>query len=185
MTLFLAYVFLGAALTALGAALSSGSAFMTNVLRSFPRSAAAGVLCFGGGAAWFLWTVFSLGESDLAGFPRNWMLGIFGATALLSFWFLRELLAVRGLAVLMLLVARELLDAAYMQQPLSLVLASTTYVLVVLGIVWGAAPYLLRDWLEWLLARRGRSLAAGVFIALTGAANLACAFFASSGNTHT
>ncbi|MDR2845197.1 MAG: hypothetical protein LBV28_03785 [Puniceicoccales bacterium] len=177
MTLFNAYIASGAVLTASGLALASGTRGATAALRGFPRSTAAAVVFFGGGAVWFLWGITRLGESDLAGFPREWMLGIFGVAGLLAFKFLPDLLAVRGLAVLMLLSARALLDAGYMQVPHSLVLATTAYAFVVLGVWWGAAPYVFRDWSGWVLEKRPRTLAVGVLIGAVGLANLISAFF--------
>ncbi|MDR1498363.1 MAG: hypothetical protein LBS59_08170 [Puniceicoccales bacterium] len=176
MTLSLAYVFLGVALLVPGTALLSGSAFMTNKLRTFHRSTIAGVLFFGGAAAWFIWILYNLSDSDLAGLPRNWMLVFFGATALLAFRFLRDLIAIRGIAALILLSSRELLDVAYMQQPYSLVLASTTYLLIVLSIICGALPYVFHNWLDWTLSHRIRSVIAGSGISLVGAINITCAF---------
>lgn len=178
MTLAAAYIAIGAVLTVAGIALLlSKLPFVGGALRAFPRSLPAAVVFFGGGAVWFLWVVSQLGESDLAGFPRNWLLGIFGATALLAFKYLRDLLAVRGLAVLMLLSARALLDIGYMQLPHSLVLAVTAYILVVLGIWWGAAPYTFRDWINWILEKRARAIVIGIMVLFLGDANLTAAFF--------
>ncbi|MDR2982796.1 MAG: hypothetical protein LBV12_11190 [Puniceicoccales bacterium] len=183
MTLVTAYILLGVIFVVAGLALVSGSQPVSSMLRAFPRSMGAAVVLFGGGAVWFLWIVSQLGESDLAGFPRNWMLGIFGVTALLSFKYLRDLLAVRGLAVVMLLSARALLDIGYMKLPYSFVLACTCYILVVLGIWWGAAPYVFRNWSTWALEKRPRTLAIGTIILVIGIANLAAACFAPSSAT--
>ncbi|MDR2863905.1 MAG: hypothetical protein LBV54_08580 [Puniceicoccales bacterium] len=179
MTLPTSYIITGALLTLIGAALASGVSGVTAGLRAFPRSWLASAVFFGGGAAWFVMEIFQLGESDLAGFPRNWLVGIFVLTALLAFRFLSDLLAVRGLAVLMLLSARVLLDSGYAQLPRSLVLAGTAYILVVLGIWWGASPHVLRDWLVWALEKRPRALIAGALVGAVGVANLVSAFFAN------
>ncbi len=171
MTLSAAYILLGIVLSLPGLALVWGGAPVQNFLRQFPRSFPAAFLCFGGGAAWFLWIVSQLGEADLAGFPRSWLLGIFGVTAILSFIVLKDLLAVRGLAVLLLLSARVLLDVGYMQLPYSFVLALTCYLFVVLGIWWGAAPYIFRDWSGWILEKPLRHRLVGLLLLALGLAN--------------
>lgn len=171
MTLSAAYILLGTVLSLPGLALIWGVEPVQNFLRQFPRSFPAALLCFGGGAAWFLWIISQLGEADLAGFPRSWLLGIFGATAVLSFFVLKDLLAVRGLAVLLLLSSRFLLDVGFMQLPYSFVLALTCYLLIVLGIWWGAAPYIFRDWSVWILEKAPRRLAVGLLLLVLGLAN--------------
>jgi hypothetical protein len=175
MTLSTAYLLTGAAFVVPGAALASGAAPAYSALRAFPRSLPAAVVFFGGAAAWFLWGINNLSESDLAGFPRGLMLGIFGATALLSFKFLRDLLAVRGLGILLLLSARALLDIGYMQQPKNLLLSSLAYLFVVLGLLWGVSPHRFRDWLGWILERRTRALVSGIVFLALGAANVLAA----------
>jgi hypothetical protein len=179
MTLFDAYLALGGALLALGVAFAAGNPKVNAALLAFPRSPIATVLCFGGAAAWFLFAIGNLGEADLAGFPREWLYGAFGLTALLAFFVLPDLLAVRGLAIAMLLAARELLDIGYMQTPRSLALAATCYAFVVLGVWWGVSPYVFRDWLQWLLAKTTRARAAGGLLAAIAAANLISAFFST------
>jgi hypothetical protein len=73
-----------------------------------------------------------------------------------------DFLAVRGLAVLMLLGAMPLLDAAYMEydHPQRLFMVSAVYVGIALAIYLGASPFRLRDFFEWLFQRpmRGRIL---------------------------
>jgi hypothetical protein len=173
-TLSTAYLFAGAPVAAYGVALAlaAGQNPVERALRAFPRSLLAAIVFFGGAAAWFLHMVQTLGEADLAGFPRNLLLGVFGATALLAFRFLRDLLAVRGLGILLLLSARVLLDAGYMQQPHNLLLSSTAYLFVVLGILWGVSPHRFRDWQDWALTTRLRTRIVGGLLAALGLGNL-------------
>lgn len=181
MSLFHAYIVLGVALLAVGVGLAGDFAFARSAVRAFARSFLAAVVLFGGGAVWFLWGISQLGESDLAGFSREFMLGVFGVAAVLAFRVLGDLLAVRGLGVIFLLGARELLDAGYMQLPYSFVLACSCYVLVVLGIWWGVAPYVFRDWVEWAQGRRARWRCVGAGIGVAGGLNLVSAFLVPGG----
>ncbi len=176
MTLETAYYLTGALLAVLGLAIASGVKPAHGALRAFPRSLPAAIIFFGGGAAWFLWIVLNLGESDLAGFPRGLLLGVFGVTALLAFKFLNDLLPVRGLAILLLLASRVLLDIGFMKTPHSIVLAGTAYVFVIFGIWWGASPYVFRNWSEWILEKKSRFAVAGAGILLVGFANLVAGF---------
>lgn len=181
MTLFHAYIVLGVALFAAGVGLVGDFALVRSAVRAFARSFFAALVTFGGGAVWFLWGIAQLGESDLAGFSREFMLGLFGVSALLAFRFLKDFLAVRGLGVVFLLGARALLEAGYMQLPYSFVLACSCYVLVVLGVWWGVAPYVFRDWVEWAQGSRARWRCVGVGIGAVGIANLVSAFWVPGG----
>ncbi|MDR1816926.1 MAG: hypothetical protein LBR07_01825 [Puniceicoccales bacterium] len=176
MTLFAAYLALGAALLAIGAALLSRAAPVLDALGALPRSLLAAVVFFGGATAWFIHGIYALGEADLAGFPRIYLAGFFAVVAVLALFFLRDLLAVRGIAGVMLLAARALLDAGFTHLPHSFLLAATAYLLVVFGLLWGVAPRFFRDWLEWTLDSPRRTLAVGAAFAALGAANTVAAF---------
>lgn len=142
----------------------------------FLRSQAAAYLVFGGGAAWFLWHVYNLGEADF-GNIKHFLLALFGAVALLSFVYVKDFLVVRGLAVLMLLSARELLDAAYMQYdvPQRLFMVGLVYLGIGAALYLGALPFRLRDLFEWLF-KKGRARLAGGVIAGYGLLLSAVAF---------
>ena len=137
-------------------------------LRAFPRSRSAAFLLFGAAATWFLYGIATMGEADLAGIPRVVMLGAFGGAAIAAFVYLPDLLAVRGLAGLLLLTSRHLLDAGFGKLPHSLVSAALTYALLILpAIVYGTAPYLLRDWIGVVTRSRARGrTVGGIFLAL-------------------
>lgn len=167
MSLSQAY-FLLAALYALAAELLAAS---PEALRAMPRSRGAAFVLFGAASAWFLYNLTQLGEADLAGIPRQAVLGVFGFSAVAAFKLLPDLLAVRGLAGLLLLTASPLLDAGFGKLPQSLLLATLTYALILFAIAIGTAPYLLRDLIAATLATPARKRAA---VAVTGIAALAC-----------
>lgn len=165
MSLTLATLIPGLLMLLFGAALLSGRATVPALLKAFPRSNTAAVVLFGGGAIWFLYKVWHLPEADFGQY-RTLLAIAFGAIAVLSFKFVPDFLAVRGLCVLILLGASPLLDAAYMQydQPQRLFMVSVVYLFIALSIYLGASPYRLRDFFEWLFRQpsRGRALG-GIF----------------------
>lgn len=165
MSLFLATLLPGLLLAVLGAALLSGNSAVVALLKGFPRSTVGTVLCFGGGAVWFLYNIWNLSPADFGEY-RQWLFIGFLIVAALSFWMVPDFLSVRGLAVLMLLGAMPLLDAAYMEwdHPQRLFMVTPVYLGIALAIYLGAAPYRLRDFLEWLFLRpaRARGLGGGL-----------------------
>lgn len=166
MSLTLATLIPGLLLLAFGAALLSGRATVPALLKAFPRSQAAAVVLFGGGAIWFLHRVWHLSEADFGQY-RVILAVAFAAIALLSFKYVPDFLSVRGLAVLILLGASPLLGAAYMQydQPQRLLMVGVVYLFIALAIYLGASPYRLRDFFDWLFRTPGRARALGGVLA--------------------
>src|SRR5690349_18748884 len=68
--------------------------------RKFPRSESWGFLLMGLGTIWFLWNLNNESISDFASY-KNLMLVGFGAIGVLTCIFVRDFLAVRGLAVVL------------------------------------------------------------------------------------
>ncbi len=153
-------------LLALGAALVSGHSTVTAGLKAFPRSSSAAVVLFGVGALWFLKEVWHLSPADFGEYRTFLAIG-FAAVALLSFKYVPDFLAVRGLAVLVLMGAMPLLGAAYMhyEHPQRLFMVSAVYVAIALAIYLGASPFRMRDFLEWLFQRPARGRVLGGILA--------------------
>lgn len=177
MSLFLATLLPGLLLAALGAFLFwSGAA---PAAKSLPRSPLAAKVLFGLGAAWFLWRLSRTGESDLIFFqtPGPVMIA-FGALALLAFIYTPDFLAVRGLAVLVLLAAEPLLHAAYMEwdHPQRLLMVTAVYLGLSAALYLAAYPYRLRDFFDWLFRTPGRPRLVGAIVLAYGAATTAAAF---------
>lgn len=179
MSLFLATLLPGLFLTLLGGLLLWNDPRIGSTARALPRSNRAAWLFFGAGAAWFVWRLSQLGESDLIFFktPQPVMIG-FGLLAVLSFIYAPDFLAVRGLSVLMLLVAEPLLYAAYMEihYPQRRIMVTAVYVGLALALYLAAAPYRLRDFFEWLFRRPSRARLLGAIILAYGLATTASAF---------
>lgn len=155
-------------------------AFFTGVFEkyafAFLRSTKASVITFCGSGLWFLYVLSQLGESDF-GNIKELLIAVFGGAGLLAFFYLNDFLSVRGLCVFSLLIAREFLDSAFMQEPSSrLVLVSLSYVLVVAALYLGAIPYRLRDFFTFLFEKQIRAKAFGFSMLACAAALIAASF---------
>jgi hypothetical protein len=177
MTLQSATLLVGLALLLLGGALAVDGSFVRSALKSFPRSTTAAYVLFGGASAWFLSHVAVLSEADFGQF-RQYLFVAFAAIAVLSFFYVAEFLAVRGLAALILLAAGPLLQSAYMEYeiPSRLFMVSAVYLALTAAIWLGAQPWRLRDWIEWLQRVPGRSRLVGGGLAAYGLLLLGVAF---------
>lgn len=167
MSLTVATLITGLLLLALGVPLLLNLAGFAAVLKSFPRSRAAAYLFFGVGAAWFLYHIWHLSAADFGEY-RLYLFAGFSAVAVLAYKCVPDFLAVRGLATLILMGAMPLLDAGFMNfAHARIVLYKIAVYLAIAAAVWlGAQPWRLRDFLNWLFARPGRTRGLGV--AFTG-----------------
>lgn len=120
-------------------------------VRAFPRSQLAAYLLCGLGGAWFLYKVSQLGEADFGNYSQYLIL-FFGAVLLGSFVWVRDFLAVRGAAILALMISNELLTAAFghYEYPQRLFLVGLVYLWIVIAIYLGTVPFRMRDWIDWL-----------------------------------
>jgi len=163
MTLFAATLLVSTVLLALGLALLWSSPAIERLFKAFPRSQPAAVVFFGGSAVWFLYLITKLGPADFGDY-RNYLVLIFGVVGVAAFFVTRDFLAVRGLAVLMLLMARLLLDASLVYYPPPGTrdwLNAVVYIGIGLAIYFGSLPYQARDFFLWLFERRTRARTLG------------------------
>jgi hypothetical protein len=169
MTLFLATLLVGLASLALGGALIADTSLVRSSLRAFPRSSGAAYLLFGPAAAWFLFRVSHLSEADFGQFRIQLFVG-FSVVAVLSFVYVSEFLAVRGLAALVLLSASPLLATAFTHYeiPQRLFMVSFVYAALTFALYLGAVPYRMRDLIEWLQRVPGRARWVGALFAAYG-----------------
>ena len=80
-------------------------------VRKFPRSEPWGWALMLLGTAWFLWNLKNERISDFEAFKPYMLVG-FGAVGLGTCVFVRDFLAVRGLAIVLLLLAKLMVDTA-------------------------------------------------------------------------
>jgi hypothetical protein len=156
--------------------LAKPAAFAAAV-RRFPRSVPWGVALMLLGTGWFLWNLSQESISDFAAYKTPMMAG-FAAVGIGSCVYVQDFLAARGLAVVLLLLAKLMTDTG---RPLlaatrwTWVIQTWAYVLVVAGIWLTVSPWRLRDVLNWATANEKRvrigsaaRLALGLFVATLG-----------------
>ena len=145
-------------------------------LRRFPRSLTWGWVLTLLGTAGFLYNLRQEAISDFAAY-KPMMLGGFGVLGVATCIFVKDFLAVRGLAVVLLVLAKVLVDAArWSDTPWHLVITVWAYVWIVAGMWFTVSPWRARDLIEWSTAtvERTRRLSAvrmafGLFVAGLGA----------------
>jgi hypothetical protein len=131
--------------------------------RKFPRHIPSGVWLMVLGTAWFLYNLSLESIADFAAFKPHMMVA-FAAIGLGTCIFVHDFLAVRGLAVVLLLLAKLMVDTGrphLADSPWVLVIQIWAYVFVVAGIWLTISPWRLRNWIEWATAteQRTRNLA--------------------------
>ncbi len=137
--------------------LAKPTAFAATV-RKFPRNVMAGYFLMGLGTLWFLWLVKLEPIADFAAI-KPYMLLVFGAIGLGTCIFIQDFLAVRGLAIVFLLLAKLMVDTGRPhlgETPWVLLIQGWAYVLVVAGIWLTVSPWRLRDFLNWATANEQR-----------------------------
>ena len=157
MSLFLITLLNGIGVAILGALFLTNPLGWQQSIQAFPRNRIATVVLMAAGAGWFLYHVTQFGEADYGNY-KNILFGVFLAVALLSFYWTPDFLAVRGLTILMLLLAKENLDAAFMrwELPQRLVFVTFTYIMITLAMYLAVSPFRVRDFLEWGYKEKGR-----------------------------
>src|ERR1044072_3686132 len=122
--------------------LAKPTAFAAAV-RKFPRSVPAGFLLMAIGTLWFLWLVKQEPIADFAAFKPH-MMAAFAGIGVATWFFVQDFLAVRGLAVLCLLVAKLMVDTGRPhlgETPWVLVIQSWAYLLVLAGMWFTVTPW--------------------------------------------
>lgn len=146
-------------------------------VRKFPRNLPVGIFLMMLGTAWFVWNVDMEPIADFSAF-KPYMLAGFGTVGVLSCIFVQDFLAVRGLAVVFLLLGKLMVDTGrphLAESGFVLVIQAWAYVLIVAGIYFTVAPWRLRDLLNWATANDARvkigssiRLAFALFVLLLG-----------------
>ena len=144
-------------------------------VRRFPRSIPWGYALMALGTAWFLWNLNAESISDFAPY-KTWMLLAFGSLGLATCIFVPDFLAVRGLAIVLLLVAKLMLDTArWHDSQWRLVIATWAYIWIIAGMWFTISPWRLRDIIHWATADERRiklssavRLAFGLFVVVLG-----------------
>jgi hypothetical protein len=149
----------------------------TAAVRKFPRSLPWGFALMALGTLWFLWNVNKEPIADFAPYKPHMMAG-FALVGVGTCIFVQDFLAVRGLAVVLMLLGKLMVDTGRPwlgQTGWVLIIQIWAYVLIVAGIWFTISPWKLRDLLEWGTATEQRvrvgcsaRLAFGLFVAALG-----------------
>jgi hypothetical protein len=145
--------------------------------RKFPRNLPVGIVLMLLATAWFVWNVNEEPIADFSVF-KPYMIAAFMAVGVLACIFVQDFLAVRGLAVVALLLAKLMVDTGRPHLDESrfvLVIQLWAYLLVVAGVWFTVTPWKLRDILNWATATEDRirigsavRLAFAVFVVILG-----------------
>jgi hypothetical protein len=130
----------------------------TAAARRLPRNVPIGVALMLLGTAWFLWIVNQEPIADFSSYKPMMMIA-FAAVGVLTCVFVQDFLAARGLAVMLLLLGKLMLDTGRPhlgQSPFVLVIQAWAYVLIVAGIWFTITPWKLRDLIEFATATENR-----------------------------
>src|SRR5580698_9249862 len=135
MSLFAAPFLAGFILVVLGLPLLIDHSGAKAAIQAFPRSASAGYVVFGAGAAWFLYNVWNLSKADFGDYRTPLFIG-FAAVAILAFKCVPDFLGVRGACAIVLVGAAPFLDAAFMDydRPLRLFMVAFVYTALAIAI---------------------------------------------------
>jgi hypothetical protein len=146
-------------------------------VRRFPRNVPAGIALMLLGTIWFLLNLNQESISEFERYKAILFIG-FAAVGIGSCVFVQDLIAVRGLAVVFLLLGKLMVDTGRPMLGVThwvLVIQTWAYVLVVAGIWFTISPFRLRDLLNWATANEKRvrvgsaiRLAFGLFVAALG-----------------
>ncbi|MBM3877048.1 MAG: hypothetical protein FJ386_10055 [Verrucomicrobia bacterium] len=144
-------------------------------LRKFPRSEPCGWVLMAIATLWMLHYLRLESNADIAKL-KPLLYGLFIALGVGTCVLVRDFLAVRGLALVLMLAAKFVLDTARWHESVwRLVLITWAYVWIIAGIWWTVSPWRLRDSLERKTSTdtvvrvgSGLRLAIGLFIAILG-----------------
>ncbi|MFT4587310.1 MAG: hypothetical protein ACI9VS_002372 [Candidatus Binatia bacterium] len=130
----------------------------------FPRSILTGYVLMGGATIWFLCNLNQEQTADFLAYKNPMMMG-FGAVGVLTCIYVTDFLSIRGLAVLLMLGAKEMLDSArWVDTQWRLLISTLAYLMILGGMWWTIAPWRFRDLLNWAIGDPDRlKLIGGIF----------------------
>lgn len=146
-------------------------------VKKFPRSVPIGYLLMFLATAWFVWNVRQESIADFESM-KPFLYALFIGVGLGTCIFVKDFLAARGFAVMLLLVAKLMVDTArWSDTEWRLVIVIWAYLWVLAGIWFTISPWRLRDILNWSVADEKRlrilsgiRVAFGLFVAFLGIA---------------
>ncbi len=148
---------------------------VTAFARKFPRNTAIGYVLMLIGTLWFLYNVSIESLADFESM-KKFLFGLFVAIAIGTCIFVKDFLAVRGLAIVMLLLGKLIVDSArWVDSDWRLVMVVWAYLMIIAGMWLTVSPWRLRDAINYSTANEKRlrmlsaaRLAFGVLVAILG-----------------
>ncbi len=131
----------------------------------FPRNIPLGYVLMGLATMWFLHNLNLEQTADFLAFKKPMMIG-FGAVGVMTCIYVTDFLPVRGLAILLMLLAKYVLDLSrWVDTQWRLIFSVWAYVMIICGMWWTVSPWRMRDLINWAVADERRiKLGAGVKI---------------------
>ncbi|MCF7669934.1 MAG: hypothetical protein K9N48_09195 [Verrucomicrobia bacterium] len=129
---------------------------VSQLIRRFPRSTPLGYFLITLGTIWFLYNFNQERVADFASYRKLMFLG-FVLLGIFTAVYIRDFLAVRALSVVILLLAKLMVDTArFHESAWRLVIVVTAYLFVIAGIWFTISPWRLRDIINWAGANTKR-----------------------------
>lgn len=124
--------------------------------KAYPRNNNAGYVTILAAMVWFLLILKGESMSDFERYRVHFNVFIL-ATGIGACVYLKDFLAVRGSAVLAILLAKLIVDTArWHESDWRLVLVTWAYIMVVAGMWFTASPWRMRDLIQWSTADASR-----------------------------
>lgn len=118
-------------------------------LKGFPRSVPVGAGLTLVSTLWFVYNLSQENIADFAAFKDKLLLG-FAALGILTCVYVRDYLGSRGLALFLLLLANEMVNAARWEEtPWRLVITTMGYLMAIAGMWFTISPWRVRDLIDW------------------------------------
>ena len=125
--------------------------------RKFPRYTPVGYPLVLLATAWFIYYVYQEPIADFAAM-KPYLCAFFGAVGIGVCIFVQDFLPVRGLAALLLVAAKLMVDTArWAETEWRLVVVTLAYVWILAGMWFTISPYRLRDLVNWANATESRT----------------------------
>ncbi len=125
--------------------------------RRFPRYTPIGFVLVLAATAWFEYYVNIESVSEFAAF-KGYLLLFFALVGIGVCIFVQDFLPIRGLAALMLLAAKLMVDTArWVDTEWRLVIVTWAYIWVIAGMWFTVSPWRLRDLINWATANEERT----------------------------
>ncbi len=134
------------------------------------------VILFGSASVIFLYKILNLSIADFGEY-KTVLFILFSGICILSFYKVRELLSIRGLAILTLFFCDKILDSIYTQiSIINIIFTYIIYAIIVIAIIFGSAPYLLRDCIDSVTEHPNRAKYLGYSFLIFAFINLGVIF---------